>query len=313
VGYRSDLDAAQARAAALEKQLASGRDENEALRQKIEELQKPAKKPKPPKKPKKKRVLGQKSGLRALLKPGNLFRILSFLSILALLGTAVFAYRSLSARSDEIDERLKKRAEVGTAFIAAWAEKRYEDAWDLTDPEYQREVGKERFLKELANHPFLRGLSGGHFANHWEGVLQTQEGEIGIRMNAHNGSIQSMWTFEGFGLLPPRAPAVARSHAFVAALLARNFEEAWSHTHPIYRKSVAPAAFAQRLEQDIWIREATGFRLKAPGEDGPANVLQGFLMTDEGSVGLTINYSKGKDAYWVSEMSISGKPTLPTP
>lgn len=204
--------------------------------------------------------------------------------------------------------------DVGNAFVAAWAEKRYEDAWALTDPDdYQPKVGKERFVKELANHPFIRGLSGGRFGTAWDGVLQTQEGEIRVRMNAHKGSLESMWTTDGFGLLPPTAPVTARSHAFMAALLERNFEEAWSHTHPIYRKSVAPAAFAQRLEQDIWIRAATGFRLKVPGEHGPANELQGFLITGEGDVGLTINYSKGKDAHWISGMSIGGKPTLPTP
>lgn len=308
MGYRSDLDAAQARAAALERKLSAGQDENEALRHELEDLKKPRKQKKV-KAPKAARAPGEEGMLRKLFTP--MVIMLSACTLMAA-GAGFWVYHSLTSYQDEALAQEKEERALVESFVTAWADERYEDAWALMGASYRDRVSVERFAREMKHHPSLRGVRGATPGDHNEGILHTSQGDIKFKASAYRGKFGWMRA-DGFDLLPPSQPALINGHSFVRALIDKRFEDAWQATHPIYRKSLTAQQFTDSLAQNIWISAATGFRLALADAKTASNELRGLLLTDEGSVGLVLNFTEGGETPWISEIIIGGKPSLPTP
>jgi hypothetical protein len=308
MGYRSDLEAAQARAAALEQKLASGEEEKEALRQELDDLKKP-KKPKKVKEPKKVKKPRKKRNWSKILTP---MVIMTIACLLIFVGLGVWSYLYIAGTIEDREARDRKDAALVQSFVDAWAAERYEDAWALTDEDYRAGVSKGRFAREMKHHPFIRDVRGATLKNERSGVLHTSDGDLSYWSRAYRGVFSGI-SVDGFELLPPSAPALVTGHAFLRALLDKNFEESWKNTHPIYRKSMDATRFAEGLAPNIWLTASTGFRLKSGDKDTSSNELHGFLITKDGNVGVVLSYTEGDNTPWISEMTIGGKPSLPSP
>jgi hypothetical protein len=310
MGYRSDLEAAQARAAALEQKLASGQDANEALRQELENLKKPkkAEKPKKPEKPKKVKAPRTPGAWREFF-TANV--IAAIVSVLMLVGVVIYGYWSMTNMQREWDEREQQDRALVQSFVDALSAERYEDAWALTEERYRASVSQERFVREMRHHPFLKDVSGATIDDYNNGMLQTSDGNLAFNAAASRGEFMGI-SSDGFDLLPPSDPALINGHDFLRALLDRNFKKAWNRTHPIYRKSMDAVQFAERLAPNIWLAASTGFKLRS-GDSETSNELHGFLVTNEGNVGIVLNYTDGAKTPWISEIAIGGNPSLPTP
>jgi hypothetical protein len=312
MGYRSDLDAAHARADALERKLAAGQDANEALRDELEDLKKPKPKPKKKKKvkaPKAAKAPRKKGALRAFFTP---IAITLTASTLVAGGAGFWVYRSFDTYQEQAVAQDNRDHAILESFFAAWADQRYEDAWALMEADYRSKVSVEQFANGLKHHPSLRGVSGATLGDYGEGILHTSQGEVAFRAGAYHGEFRWM-SADGFDLLPPSEPALISGHSFVRALIDKRFEDAWQYTHPIYRKSLSAKQFGESLAKNLWVTEATGFRLALADSETTTNELRGFLLMNEGSVGLVLNFTAGGETPWISEIIIGGKPTLPTP
>lgn len=322
MGYRNDLDAAHARAAMLEQELVAEQRETERLTHEVERLKKP-------------RAQEQTSDLdssaldssalgdeapEVVRRRGPLLRSVVAVALVAGSGLGIYKARACHQAASRADARHEQAQEsLIASFSNAWADGRYPEAWELTSDSYKGAVSLERFTLEMQQHPFVQGakavtvkpVSKRTVDGRRRAVLHTDSGDFPLTVKMSKSGIESMTT-NSFDMLPPQSLSEIVGHRFVRALVDQRFADAWQVTHPVYRKGIGAARFAEDASTNSWLKAATGFMLRRSVSSATNNVLTGTLLIEGGALDLEVRLTGTTTDAWVSEVRIEGRASLPS-